>query len=193
MRYLSLVLVVFVSLTLASPAGAKRMYEAMATVIDLQSHLKGVDRVRHIADLQRIAESRTVVQRATETLLRLQVTTDPAAVISSLEVEPVQDSNVLTVKVQAESEDMAKAGADITACEFIRYYDEFTGNTSGRPALKLLEPAVTRPAPSNLRILGLGPRLLAYICGILLIGVIIGIPIGMLIAKRARGNRPEPT
>ena len=193
MRYLSLVLVVFVSLTLASPAGAKQMYEAQTTVMDMHAHLEGRDREMHMADLQELAKSQTVLTRTADTLIRLQVTQDPFIVLSTLEVEPVKDTSIPAITVQAESEDLAKATADIIACEFVRYYDEFTKNKSGKPALKILEPAKTRPAPSHFRIFGLGPTILAYIAGILLIGVIIGIPIGMLIAKRARGNRPEPT
>ena len=193
MRYLSLLLVVFVALTLASPAGAKRMYEARTTVLDLHPLLKDGDLDKRMSALVTLAKSQTVVQRAADALVSMRITSNPFEVLSTLDAKPVMDTSVLAITVKAESEEIAKVAADLVANEFIRYYNETMGIKSGKPGLKILEPAAARRAPSHFQIFGLGPRLLAYICGILLIGVIIGIPIGMLIAKRARGNRPEPT
>lgn len=109
-------------------------------------------------------------------------------ILSALDVEPVKDTSILAIKVDSESEETAKVAADLVAHEFIRYYDETLGIKSGKPGLKILDAAFSYPAPSHFQIFGLGPRLLAYICGIVLIGVIIGIPIGIMIGKR-RGSK----
>lgn len=193
MRYLSLVLLVFAVITLVCPASARPVYEAATTVIDMQSHLNGTERVRQDSDLQELAKSQTVIQRSAETLVRLQVTSDPYAVLSTLEVEPVQDSNVLMIRAQAESEDVAKAAADIVAHEFVIYYDEFTGNKSGKPAIRILSPAATGPARSSFRIFGLGLRVFALFGGVGMVGLIIGMMFGSFIARRARSKHPDPT
>ena len=192
MRNVCLAAILSLVLAIGLPVQAKRMYEAQTTVMDMHAHLENGDREMHMSDLQELAKSQTVLTRTADTLIRLQVTQDPFIVLSTLEVEPVKDTNILAITVQAESEDLAKATADIIACEFVRYYDEFTKNKSGKPALKILEPAKTRHAPSHFEIFGLGPTILAYIAGILLVGIIIGIPIGILIAKRSVKRLPPP-
>ena len=191
MRYLSLLLLVLVALSLASPAGAKQMYQAQASVIDMQSHLKGADQVKHAGDLQVLAKSQTVVQRAAETLSRIGVT-DPFMVLSTLEIESVKDTNVLLIKVRSESQDIAKATADIVTQEIIRFYDETMENKSGKPALKILAPAATGPV-LQFRIFGLSLRALALFVGLVVVGVIVGMIFGSLMAKRVRRKRPEPT
>ena len=191
MRYLSLLLVVFAIITLVCPASAKPMYEAATRVMDMQSHLNGADRLRQLSDLAALAKSQTVIQRTADTLIRLQVTTDPFSVLSTVDARPIEDTNILAITVQADSEDVAKATAGIVACEFIRYYDEFTENTSGKPAIRVLSPAAARPAPRHMPWY-LGQRVLEVVAVGVAIGLIIGIPIGFLIGRRARSKRPEP-
>lgn len=187
MRYLSLLLVVFVALSLASPAGAKQVYEAQATVMDLHPLVKDGDLDKRMAALIALAKSQTVIQRVAETLVSMHITSNPSEVLSTLDVAPIMDTNILGIRVESESENTAKVTADLAAHEFIRYYNETLGIKAGKPGLKILEPAATGPAHSTFHIFGLSLGALKYYAGIVLIGVVIGIPIGILIGKRRRG------
>jgi len=149
MRYLSLLLVVFAIITLVCPASAKPMYEAATRVMDMQSHLNGADRLRQLSDLAALAKSQTVIQRTADTLIRLQVTTDPFSVLSTVDARPIEDTNILAITVQADSEDVAKATAGIVACEFIRYYDEFTENTLARGSQTRTKAYAMVPGPGR--------------------------------------------
>ncbi|HET6456348.1 MAG TPA: hypothetical protein VFI02_18235 [Armatimonadota bacterium] len=190
MRYLSLLLVVFVALTLASPAGAKRMYEARTTVLDLHPLLKDGDLDKRMAALVTLAKSQTVVQRVAATMSSLRMS-NSFEILSTLDVTPVKDTTILAITVKAESEEMAKVAADLVANEFIQYYNETMGIKSGKPGLKILEPAAARPAPRHMPWY-LGQRVLEVVAVGVAIGLIIGIPIGFLIGRRARSKRPEP-
>jgi len=165
------------------------MYEAMTTVINVGTH-------QHppapIADLVELAKGGTVLSRAADTLMRLHVTDDPTSVLKTIEVTEIKDTNILAIRVHSESEEVAKATADIVANEFIQYYDEFTGNKPGERALQVVDAAKTTPLPSSLRLFGLGPMVLALFAGLILVGVIIGMVFGYFIAKRARRKLPEP-
>ena len=83
-----------------------------------------VDPALRLANLAQLVQSRTVKERASATLSGLKDISDPGALLSSMGVFPVLDTSILRITVSSESEEEAKAAADIVAKEFIAYYNE---------------------------------------------------------------------
>lgn len=84
----------------------------------------------HLSDLAHIAASNTVVERSTETLGQLGVSLDPKKLMATLKIEPVPDTQILSIKVSSTKPDEAKAAADVVSAEFRRFYRELvTGAT----------------------------------------------------------------
>lgn len=86
-----------------------------------------IDPKLRLANLTQLVKSQTVVERSAETLWRLGVISDPEEIrdiLSTLDVTPLLDTMILVIKVQSDSEDRAKATADVVAAEFIRYYND---------------------------------------------------------------------
>lgn len=88
-----------------------------------------------LANLAQLVRSRTVVERAAATLSALGKVTDPISILRTLDVSPLLDTSILTVRVWSESEDDAKAVADVVAKEFVAYYNEL--NYGGATRSKL--------------------------------------------------------
>lgn len=114
--------------------GVKK-YEAYTTVMERLSNDDKVNiynpayayqpdpRVR-LANLAQLVRSRTVMERSAVTLDRLNLTTDPARILQTLDVSPMLDTTILQIRIISDNESLAKASADVVAKEFIAYYNE---------------------------------------------------------------------
>lgn len=110
-------------------------YEAYTTVMEKISSDDKVDiygpaygyqfdpKVR-LANLAQLVRSRTVIERASQTLSDLKQISDPEKILQTLDVTPVLDTTILEIRVRSENDDQAKATADVVAKEFIAYYNE---------------------------------------------------------------------
>ncbi|HUV05651.1 MAG TPA: polysaccharide biosynthesis tyrosine autokinase [Armatimonadota bacterium] len=85
-----------------------------------------------LANLSQLIKSRTVMERAAETLDREDLSSDPATVLGTLEATPLLDSSILVIKVQSNLESEAQATADVVATEFIRFYNELNYGGAAR-------------------------------------------------------------
>lgn len=85
-----------------------------------------------LANLAQLVKSRTVIERSAETLARLQISTNPEEILPSLVVTPLLDTTLLVIKIQSESEDEAKATADVVAAEFIKFYNQLNYGGAAR-------------------------------------------------------------
>lgn len=110
-------------------------YEATTTVMEkfpgddkitifAPSYAFQMDPKLRLANLVQLVKSSTVKQRSADTLIKFQITNDPAEVLGSLDATPLLDTMMLSIKVKSSSADVAKAAADVVAAEFIRYYNE---------------------------------------------------------------------
>lgn len=124
-----------VGLVTASNYLGPQKYEATTTVMEkipgdekitifAPSYGFQMDPKLRMANLMQLVKSRTVQQRSGETLARLSIIADPREVLGTLDATPMLDTMILAIRVRSESEDVAKAAADIVAAEFIKYYNE---------------------------------------------------------------------
>lgn len=76
----------------------------------------------HLNDLAVIATSDKIFTQAASTLTLLNITLDPQALLRTVKVEVVPQSEVLEIKVISSNRDEAKAAADVIAREFKDVY-----------------------------------------------------------------------
>src|SRR5262245_48989462 len=75
----------------------------------------------HLADLGHICGSHTVMERTASTLQVLGISTDPIKLLSTVNVEPVPQTEILQIDVTSPDPEEAKAAADVIAAEFRRF------------------------------------------------------------------------
>jgi len=85
-----------------------------------------------LANLTQLVKSQTVLQRTAETLWRLQISSDPERILSTLNARPLGATNILMIMVQSGSKEEAKATADVVAVEFMRFYNELNSGGAAR-------------------------------------------------------------
>lgn len=175
-------------------APAAHFYEARVTIADTRSHQyqDSGDQEKHIANLQKMAMSPVFQERAMKTLALLQIP-HPERILESAVVEPVEGTEMLSLKVRGETRTIAKAAGNVIALEFTRYYDEYLQEQgpSGKPfssALKIISQDTAGIAPPTL-IFGRYPKSIAIPVGAGMGGLLIGGLIGILIGKRSMRQR----
>jgi len=84
----------------------------------------------HLADLAYIATSNNVINRSIDALRDLNVTLDPLDLIRTLRVEPVANTQILSIEVTSRDQVEAKAAADVVSAEFQRFYRELVSSAA---------------------------------------------------------------
>ncbi len=84
----------------------------------------------HLADLAHIATSNTVITRSVSSLEDLGITIDPVKLIRTLEVKPVEDTQIIQIEVTSPDSGEAKSAADVVAAEFQRFYRELVAGAA---------------------------------------------------------------
>lgn len=84
----------------------------------------------HLADLAHIASSNTVLIRARDTLHQLGVSMDTDQLMRTLEIKPVQDTQILSISVVSEDMEEAKTAADVIASEFMNFYSQLVSGAA---------------------------------------------------------------
>lgn len=84
----------------------------------------------HLADLANIAASDTVLKRSRDSLVQLGISMEPEEIFKNLKIEPVPDTQILSIKVTSEDPEEAKSAADVVSSEFQRFYRELVSGAT---------------------------------------------------------------
>ena len=171
-----------------------QMYEARVTIADMRSHqYQGAgDQDKHLENLCKLAVSPIVQERALKTLDLLQLP-GPQLIVSSMVVEPVPGTEMLSLRVTAKTKTEARAAGNVIALEFIRYYDEYLEEQvpTGKPhvaALKIISQG-TVGTTFPILLFGRYPKTVAIPAMAGAGGLLFGLLIGVVIGKRAARAR----
>jgi capsular polysaccharide biosynthesis protein len=171
-----------------------QMYEARVTIADMRSHqYQGAgDQDEHLANLQKLATSPIVQERALKTLDLLQLP-NPQLILSSMVVDPVPGTEMLSLRVTAKTKTEARAAGNVIALEFIRYYDEYLEEQgpTGKPhvtALKIISQG-TVGTTSPILLFGRYPKTIAIPAIAGAGGLLFGLLMGILIGRRSARPR----
>jgi len=121
---------------------APQKWEAYATMMEqvpgsynidiFYSPILQLDPQLSLRNLSQLLMSQTVMQRSAETLWRLGISASPQDILSTLAVRPVGDTMILGIYLRSDSQDEAKATADVVAAEFIKFYNELNYGGAAR-------------------------------------------------------------
>jgi len=169
-----------------------QMYEAYTTVTDVRLLTKGAAEVpernaaRHVANLIQIGKSRAVLERAKETLGTLNVA-NAEKTLSTLEIKPVENSDIISIRVTSADETTAKAVADVLAQHLRSRVQELEGLS--KPVMQVVDPSKTAPANT----MKVQSTLFLYGFPVLLvsIGIAIGYSMGRRTARKPRAIQEE--
>jgi capsular exopolysaccharide synthesis family protein len=87
----------------------------------------GIDPRFRLSTLSALMQSQVVLQRTAMTLYTMNITTDPATILRTVSVSPIQDTGLIGIKVVSDSAEVAKATVDTLVAEFLRFYSELNG------------------------------------------------------------------
>jgi capsular polysaccharide biosynthesis protein len=130
---------------------------------------------RCLANLQAIAASQRVMQKAALTLQDLGMSSSPAEILSHTSIWPVRDSDILAIEVTLPDQVDAKVAADVVAACVKKAYMELSSHTGPRVTggqteleIKTVDPAYIFPLDQHrLRKLRSG-MVLGFLAGLLL-------------------------
>jgi len=112
-----------------------RLYVGRVELKEKQQTRAGAAELKtRLANLAAIAKSERVTRGAWRTMGYLDVTGDPSELMSTLSIEPVDESQILRLEVASRSADEAKVAADVIAGELQKAYAEVmneAGNDHG--------------------------------------------------------------
>jgi capsular exopolysaccharide synthesis family protein len=84
----------------------------------------------HVQGLLSIIGSNTVISRSADALNTMGVSADPVSLIRTLRVEPVGQTEIISIKVTSPDREEAKYAADVIAGQFQRFYRELVSGAT---------------------------------------------------------------
>lgn len=156
------------------------MWEASAVVADARMLAGTLDGERRIAEMIGIARSQGVRERAAETLRRGVGIGHPENILSTLKVERMGNSDLVSIKVVSENEMHARCAAGVLTFGFLQ-----RGQELGRDArtIKVIQTAQTGQVDT------LGPRVTLFLFGWPILMVSIGLEAGYLLGRNLGAKR----